>query len=423
MRSPWILASSTLLGALLGACAAAAVQPGAPTQICANGQCVTSPVIPPTPPTPPSGKSIKWNPGHYMDSESVIRAGTTISKVTYELNDLNNQDKVLGFRVNVTWGALEPTMGNYNFAVLDAILARLKTGYNMPKHLVIYMWLYNNGAMGQGDGSTVPLYIQKNPQYGASPVSGGYGWWGYSTNGVSTGMYAPPLYYPPVMDRLIALIQAIGAHYDSDPNVEAIDFQEDATIAQAASAGGLDPHYSDAAWLTQIQRMLTAATAAFPHTSVVMDNSWFDRPPQATVLQQWMVANRIAPGAADSWGQSALTAFGTSHLSDGIQTLLGADQKNGGTIDLRPRTRAMIAVEGPDIMGPYFGKYGGPWTPLDIINAANQTYFASHVFWTHLVGTESFRGVACPPAAKWSNLAVTLAANPLIHTDYPANYP
>ena len=83
----------------------------------------------------------------------------------------------------------------------------------------------------------------------------------------------------------------------------------------------------------------------------------------------------------------------------------------------------MIDVQAPDIMGNYFQKYGGPWTPLDVLNGANQTYQASHVFWTHLVGTETLFGGGVPDAAKWGNLAATMAKNPLTHTGYPANYP
>jgi hypothetical protein len=221
-----------------------------------------------------------------------------------------------------------------------------------------------------------------------------------------------------VMDRMIALVQALGKHLDADPNVEALIFQEDATIAQAASAfPPADPNYSDGQWSTQLERLLTASTAAFPHTSIVMDNSYFNHPNYTVALEQWMLANRIAPGAADTWGQSALTTYGTSFQNDGIQTYLGMDQY-GGSVDLRPKMRAMMAIESPDILGPYFAKYGGPWTPLDIINALNQTYYASHAFWTD-VGNAS----DAPAAAKWSNIAAACAAHPLTHTDYPANYP
>jgi hypothetical protein len=105
-----------------------------------------------------------------------------------------------------------------------------------------------------------------------------------------------------------------------------------------------------------------------------------------------------------------------------MQAYLGVDS-NGGLVDLRPKMSSMMEIQSPDMIGPYFNGSGGPWAPLDFIQALNQTYFASHAFWTHLAGTEVFNGVGVPAADKWSNLAVTLAANPLTHTAYPANYP
>jgi len=161
--------------------------------------------------------------------QSVLYGSTPASKLFYEMDDLNNQDAMLGYRLWVTWGALEPTQGHYNFSALDTVLARLKTQYNKPKRMVIGFWLYGQGNLGQNDGSVIPLYIQQNSAYGASPVAGSYGWWGKNSNGQSTGMYAPALYTPAVMNRFIALVQALANHYDSDPNVEAVYFPEDAT--------------------------------------------------------------------------------------------------------------------------------------------------------------------------------------------------
>jgi hypothetical protein len=394
---------------------AAADQPNPPAQICVNDKC--SAVAAPASPAAATGtRSIKWNPGHYMASYSVLFGGNTMSKITAELDDLNNRDAILGYRLYISWSALEPTKGNYDFSQIDAILQRLKTAYNKPKRLVVYLWLYYQGKMGTNDARIVPLYIQTDPAYGPSPVAGGNGWWGKNSNGASTGQYAPALYYQPVMDRLIALVQALGKHLDSDPNVEALAIMENATIAQSASGlGSVDPHYSDAEWQNQLQRLLTAATAAFPHTSVVMDNSYFDRSKYGIALTQWMAANRIAQGAPDSWGQTALSAYGISNQNDGLQTYLGGADHGG--VDLRQKMAAMIAVESPEIATNYFRKWGGPWTPLDIVNALNQTYYATHAFWTRM--TDS----TVPDAALWKNVAAVCAANPLIHTDYPANYP
>jgi hypothetical protein len=407
---------AALCSALTGiACAYGAPQPqpNPPPQICVNNKCATTTQDPP----PVNGtQQIKWNPGHYMASYNVVYGGQkSISNLQYEMDDLNNRDAMLGYRMFITWGALEPTQGNYDFSLVDAVLARLKTAYNKPKRLVVELWLYSHGAYSSGDGSVFPQYIQTNPMYGASPVSGSFGWWGKNAGGASTGLYAPALYNAPVMDRLIALTQALGKHLDGEPYLEAFFIQEDSTIAQAAAnLGSVDPNYSDAGWLAQLQRLMTASTGAFPHTNVILANSYFLRPASGIAMEQWMAANRIAAGAADTLGQSAITTYGTGIIGDGLQTYLGVAQF-GGT-DLRPTMAAMMDIQGPDLYTTYFAKHGGPYTPLDIINAMNQTYKATHAFWTRLTGPQ------VPAAAQWSALAATAAANPLIRTAYPQNY-
>jgi hypothetical protein len=388
---------------------AASNQPNPPPQICVNGQCVTTPTSGPT-----TGK-IKWNPGHYMASYGVVYPGRSSSFVQTEADDLNNKDAIVGYRMLITWGALEPTEGNYDFSAIDSILKRLKTAYNKPKHLVIMLWQYGQQPFSANSPGVIPLYIQQNPKYGASPVSGSYGWWGQTLNVASTGTFAPALYYPPVMDRFIALVQALGQHLDSDPNVEAVFFQENATIVGAATTAPKDPHYSDDALLAQTQRLLTAATAAFPHTSVIMANSWFVLPPDTVALEEWMPAHRIAMGSADSFGQSVIDARGTQVLSWALRSYLG-DAAYGG-VDLRPTMTSMMDVESGDIDGNSFGYVGGPFTPVDIITALNKTYQASHAFWTRMTGSQT------RPEAQWSAVAAACAANPLTRTAYPANYP
>jgi hypothetical protein len=388
----------------------AATQPTPPPQICVNGVCAS------TSTSAPSSGHIKWNPGHYMASYGVVYGGGSTSFMKTEMNDLNNQDAMVGYRMEITWGALEPTQGNYDFSAIDAVLANLKTAYNKPKHLVIMLWLYNQGAMNRNDGTVIPLYIQQNSIYGNSPVSGSYGWWGQNSNGASTGQYAVALYNQPVMDRLIAVVQALGAHLDSDPNVEAIFVQEDAAITQSATGkGSKDPNYSDAAYVTQLERLLSASTAAFPHTSVVLANTWLYGQAPTVALEQWMAANRIAAGSADSLGQSEISSYGLGVLAWGLQTMIGVPAYGG--VDLRPKMTAMMDVEAPDMTGSYYSGWGGPYAPLDIIHAFNETYYASHAFWTRLVGSQY------PTAAQWTNLAATCAANPLTHTEYPGNYP
>jgi hypothetical protein len=408
-RSGAFLAASC--SALLACMSATAdtKRPNPPAQVCIGTNCVS---------TPTGAGSIKWNPGHYMAANTVIFAGNTISRIQGEMDDLKNWDKILGYRVFITWGALEPQMGQYDFSVLDAIMTRLKTAYPKPKRMVLVVL---PGTFAQkhssNNGGSIPMYLQTDSKYGPSPTSGSYGWWGLNQDGVSNGLYSAALYRPAVMDRFIALNNALGAHFDGEPNFEGYMIQENSWMVQGWAGA---PDYKTDLVIPQFKRMLTAATAAFPHTSVIMQNTWFTTAQPTVDFEQWMVTNRIAPGAADVYGQTGLTTENiTGRLSWGLLAYAGV--KVAGTTqntDLRNQSRAMLDVEAPDICGPRPIR-GGPYTPLDIVNALNQTYKASHAFWTHLYGTEK----GCPVEAKWSNLAATITANPLTNISYPPNYP
>jgi hypothetical protein len=372
--------------------------------------------------------SIKWNPGHYMASEAILNPNETMSKVQLEMDDIGSYDSVIGYRVFVTWSALESSQGVYDFSVLDAILNRLKTHYHLPKHMVVVVlpgsWFSNR--------SGIPLYIQQNSIYGASPVAGSYGWWGQSGSGDVAAMFRPA-----VMDRYIALIKALAAHYDSEPYFEAFMFQEDAWLGGAFQHA---PDWTASAGTTQLKSMLTAAVAAFAHTSVIMENSWWGGDPTTTQnFELWMVDNRVAPGTADTVGQTAFNkgyATAAMGLNWGLQADMGITWSGFGTTsaysggDLRKRSRAMLDVEGQDLAGNYYSNWGAPdgYQPSDIINALNNSYQASHAFWTHFFGSEPVMGGggtvrSASPWAVWSTLAPVVNATPLTNTGYPPNYP
>jgi len=110
-----------------------------------------------------------------------------------------------------------------------------------------------------------------------------------------------------------------------EPYFEALVIQEDAAIAQAASFfSNPDPQYSDAAWLTQLQRVLTAATAAFP-TRARGTEQLFQPADLRRGAEQWMATNRISAGSADTAGQSSLSTMARPSSPMGMQTYLGVD--------------------------------------------------------------------------------------------------
>lgn len=424
MRTKLIVAA---LAGLLGAVAvgaAGARTPNPPSKICINNRCV-SPA-----PVGAQGK-VKWNPGHYMASDGILYPGRDVGSFTNELKDLN-WDNIIGYRVFTTWGALEKGQDEYDFSALDGILQYLKTHYDKPKHLVVAILPASFGtSLGSNDSRVIPMYIQTNSAYGPSPTPGRYGWWGPSSNGKSTSAYSAALWRPAVMNRFIKLMQAMGAHYNNDPYFEAIMFQEDSGPPGAAVASPKASDYSVSAMVTQYQAMLTAMTAAFPNTSIVFENTWGVNSTSATQqLEVWMVQHRIAPGSADVLGQTAFD-YKDNHvyLNFGMAAYLGIGTTgtpyDGG--DLRDQSRAMLDIEASDMAGTYFARWGGPYSTADLLAALNQTYKASHAFWTHLVGTESVPGGGTVngsnPEAVWSKVAPYINSHPLTNTGYPPNYP
>jgi hypothetical protein len=366
-----------------------------------------------------SGGRIKWNPGHYMASASILRGPGDLNKLNHEMSALRNHPGIVGYRVLTTWSAIEKSRGEYDFSLLDQVMKTLKTGLDTPKHLVVVILpgTFSGTDPDPNDGSYLPEYLQQDDAYGSSPRSGSHGWWHHPPS----GGYCAAMHRQAVMDRFIALMQAVGAHFDGDPNFEAIMVQEDAWMAQRINKA---PDFSADAFTAQLKRLLTAMTAAFPNTSVVMQATWNGSKANSTDFEQWLVANRIAPSSADTIGQSAIDKS-SNILAWGVQAYAFGGKLDDGTAvaDLRPQASAMMDVEAFDMVGDYYAKSGGPFSPQDLLQALNETYHASHAFWTYLTGKETYHGGKVPAAAKWSNLAAFLEDNPLKRTAYPANYP
>lgn len=446
--------------------AATASQPNPPVQVCVNNSCVT---------TSTAGGKIKWHPGHYMASYTVLGPGETISTIQGELNDLTTSVKTLGlpikgYRVLLEWSAVTDTVkGSYNWALLDSIVAYCA---NLGVQVVVTLLpgSFNTGHLTSAPGSWigVPTYILNNPQYGPSPVSGSYGWWGTAPNQTSNvgpgiaAMWRTPGEYggtASVATEYANTLAAIGARYNGNANYEATMVPEDAWMSSVTEfAPGSD--YNSTTMIANLKTVLTAAVNSHPNTSVIMENTWLNTSDAAEEFEQWMMANRVAAGAADTVGQTAFTpgqnGQPTGYLNPttalglawGLEAYLGVTTQNGGTWAYPgPGTsyreqgyRAMLDIEAQELIGHYYNGWTTPegglngtitgtnmdgFTPLDFIQAANQTYGASHLFWTHFFGTEQFGSpsFACPTGTKWSNLQYTLAANPLTTTGYPSNYP
>jgi hypothetical protein len=363
----------------------------------------------------------------------------------------------------VTWSGALPagsiTTGHvYMTAVLDSIFDHCRTAYAKPKHYVITLVPMSfNGTRSPSDYSILPQYIAQDSTMGSSPDGASFGWWGpplpnwnasttYSVNTLVTytdrlqykclqtatgasqapgntafwrgqgGAFTAAVYRPNVAVQYAACGKALGAKYNSDPYFEAIMDQEDAAVVGPANNfPPRDGSYNDTgvgSYTVARQSIYLAWKAGFPNTSIVPQTK-FMRAQQPTYdFVHWQIANGLSLGSSDTAGQAYYNK-GNTENSWGQAANFGLDP--GGT-DFRthaPFPKALYDVEGPNIGTNTNGAAQGA-TPLDLVNALNQTVRASHAFWCH---------VPQNAAVKWADVTAVLKANPLIHTEYPGNYP
>jgi hypothetical protein len=432
---------------------------------------------------------VKWNPGHYgLTYGPILRYGQAIN--ASELDTLGGKSAIVGYKSLLYWAALDlgpvtftasvggatsgaltsttttggggagQTLTNgtywfsfsdgsyrkvtldgsasswsgalaaggitsayvYQFSQIDEHLAYLKTKLDAPRHYALTVLPGTFTSTGSSK-DVLPNYIITDPAMGPSPTPGSYGWWGGKGNGNTS---AAALHRSAVNDRWIALVKALGAYFDPEPYFEAFVVQEDSWAEGALSTNGC-PDYSNSAYLQSLKSFLSAAVAAFPHTNVVQQNSWVGVATDAQELADWMTKNRVAPGNADTWGQSFIAAKGIAgSLPWGVAAYAGVvspGSKWSPPYDMRPLIRYMPDVEAPDV-GLFGGIGGGPFTPADLMNALNQTLEASHVFWSII--PDKTTGILAPNDAGqvwWTNLCAFLASHPLTSSAYPPAYP
>lgn len=359
-----------------------------------------------------AGNAVKWHPGHYVTSDWWHDAGTPASMASNELQVVNTSPTVRGWHGNYYWAALETGKGVYDFSVIDAELAKLNQGNPTPrKKLVIGIsssgFLHSANQDPGGFLNTVlPKYLTTDTaSYGSGATAGTSGWW-YGGGG---GSLTAAVWRPAVNDRLIALLQALGARYNSNPDVESIVLTE--TASQVGTGGG----YNDNTQLSQLERMLTAATAAFPNTNVTIENNFMGNQANTSALVQFENSHRVAESGPDLLGKTAADRFSPpKELTWGQQCVTGYP----GTGCENPHLVGSIAViqnvDEPELLGTQFQGAGAPFTPLDIYHNGEDYLHASHLMWTYLIGRST---------NNWPTIAAMINAHPIQFTACPTSYP
>jgi hypothetical protein len=402
--------ATVLLGAAIMVLAAAAgaqsTSPGPPKQVCVNNVCVNS-AVGPTSAT--STGSIKWHPGHYVLSAGITTPtnGGWPGRKT-ELDAAGNNAKVLGWRGIYTWAALEPSKGNYDFSAIDRDLQYLATQYSTPKRmaLLVLPGTFFGGSDPNSYTGYIPSYVLSDSSYGAGMNGSSHGYWGSSSS------YMAAVYRPAVMGRYIALIQALGARYNSNPYFEAIILPE--TAGYIATLTGA-PDWSDNALLAQLKSLVTASVAAFPNTNVAMQNNYMQGFGNTAALTAFLAANRASLSGPDIFGASAVQTYGAGKgYTWGQQALMGLNAVDSSVkvSDLRGTMPVIHDVQMPELDGSQFGNIGAPYSPQDIFNNANGNLRATHVFWNYVYSGPG----------NWQSVLAMINSNPITNTACPSNY-
>lgn len=214
---------------------------GAPPEEAADESSQSSDAIVASAPLTPAERGfVKWNPGNY-----ILGTGTEATQADRFLDQYGSIAKAIGLQKEYGWGELEGKQGQYRWQAIDADLAKLASAGK--KLAIVVRYKYDDA---------LPTYVRNMlPAEGVPPVftlSGG----GPYNHGQHANMG-----HPGTRARMIALLHALAARYDENPNVVSISFPE-TSIGASVTAAVQDK------FLDGIILMNSAAAHAFKHTPV-----------------------------------------------------------------------------------------------------------------------------------------------------------
>jgi hypothetical protein len=250
-------------GALFSGIAASAPAAPTPSELCAsnpNGEnCVAhteTPIFEPSP--PPTTRSGKYpsninpkhfHPGYYMHTGK--SRGVPQARSNFDI--IANNPQIVGVKIVYTWRHLEPQRGRYDFSVMKADLATLRS---MGKRL----WIAINGN-GKGGVPGTPTYMWKDPQFGC-----GTEYYSSYVHAVGGDSLNACWWNKNVQARFKALYTAIGKEFNNNEYFEGANLPE--TAISKSSAKNY-PGYSDAAVVEGYKANALAVRQALSNKTVL----------------------------------------------------------------------------------------------------------------------------------------------------------
>jgi hypothetical protein len=317
--------------------------------------------------------AVKWHPGHYLMLDAYSSQATHFSQI----NEIANVSSIKGVELRVWWYQLETSKGKYNFSKVDTYLKKVKS-LPAPKRLVVRIMDRKFGVNSRS--GIVPTYLMSERIYRGGVTA--------SKNG-----YVARLWEAPVMDRLIAVYQAMGRRYDNEPYFEGIRTGETTLgFGKSAPAG-----YSHAALENQYERLARSARAAMPRTSLFFSTNYLGN----NAVMGELIQSFVGPGVAVG-GPNVMPY----NMTQGQRVWTG---QFGA--DFRGLLPIVNSVE-PGELGGNLGNY----TPKQISNFAYGTLHVSHLFWSR----NTWSGNS---GQRWSTgILPFLRTNPPTRTNCPTVY-
>jgi len=281
----------------------------------------------------------KWYPGFY-----VVAAGDW--HYTDGLGPAETEPLIRGLARGYSWRVLEMSEGAYDVLGVhgDVVFAA-----GVGKRLVVVIQTY-----GTPRYPPVPDYV----------LGQNYGGGVYRTR---TGNPRAVLWNAQVRARLCALFRALGARYDSDPDIAAVvgpSLTLGQTIPAINAQPGVEP-FSATAYLASVRAQMQALRRAFPRTVVMQQ---FERP---------------AAKEPDFWPEIAALAKET-----GVGLVCTAlDTDRFGRLEHGCRMYPGLAGVVPLGAGAGMGwctarrADGSPVTPADFLRFARESLKLNYMFW------------------------------------------
>lgn len=260
-------------------------------------------------------KGVKYHPGHYLNPTGLKKSvDGYIMKETYK--EMSSSPVFKGIELQLKWAEVENDDGTLNTGFLDAHLAKLNS-YPIKRRLIIFL---NTKTINLTE-KLVPAYLTNtlHPDYKGAYQGGIYAW-GNEVDGTNPKVHkgnATKLWIPEVRDRLISVMEKLGAKYNAHPLFEGIGLNETA-MGMALTGTTLAQENAFYQSLLDIQKKMKLA---FPNTMTFQYTNYPNR-----ILSSFIMGSTnslksigVALGGPDVWLNDPGVNFkGTQYVPPGV---------------------------------------------------------------------------------------------------------